>query len=189
MSKRLPPGQRWIGEPIVYDIAHVPPIDLSRVRLLLTGVVAIECELDGSDLEALRRIAVTRDFHCVARWSAKDIAWEGIATRTLVDLAKPLSDTAWVLAVCREGYTTGIPYERLVAEDSLVATHVNGAPLRPEHGHPLRLVVPTLHAWKSAKYLKEPRFLTERERGFLEERGCHSIGDPWRKERLDEPGS
>lgn len=189
-DEQTPPSrQRWIGEPIVYDIAPVPPIDLSRVWLLLTGAVAIECELDGSDLEALPRIAVTRDFHCGTRWSAKDIAWEGIATRTLVDLAKPLPDTAWVLAVCREGYTTGTPYERLVVEDSLVATHMNGAPLRPEHGHPLRLVVPTLHAWKSAKYLKEPRFLTERERGFLEERGYHSIGDPWREERLDEPGS
>ncbi len=184
MTERLPPGQRWIDEPIVYDIAHVPPIDLSEARLLLTGAVANERELTWADLVALPRIAVTRDFHCVTRWSVKDVEWEGIATRTLTDLAMPLPGVTWVLAVCREGYTTGVPYERFIAEDSLVATRMNGEPLRPEHGCPLRLVVPSLYAWKYAKYLTELRFLTERRRGFWEERGYHDVGDPWREERF-----
>ena len=164
------------------------PIELSEARLRLTGAVANERELTWADLEALPRIAVTRDFHCVTRWSVKDIAWRGIATRTLVDLARPLPGVTWVLALCREGYTTGIPYERFVAEDSLVATHMNDKPLAPEHGQPLRLVVPSLYAWKYAKYLAELRFLTERRRGFWEERGYHDVGDPWREERFREPG-
>ena len=188
MSERLPPGQRWIDEPIVYDIAHAAPIELSEARLRLTGAVANERELTWADLEGLPRIEVTRDFHCVTRWSVKDIAWRGIATRTLVDLARPLPGVTWVLALCREGYTTGIPYERFVAEDSLVATHMNDKPLAPEHGQPLRLVVPSLYAWKYAKYLAELRFLAERRRGFWEERGYHDVGDPWREERFREPG-
>ena len=188
MNERLPPGQRWIAETIVYDIARVAPIDSLRARLRLTGAVANELVLTWAELGALPRIAVTRDFHCVTRWSVKDVAWEGIATRTLVNLAKPLPTVTWVLAVCREGYTTGVPYEHFIAEDSLVATHRSGAPLRPEHGHPLRLVVPSLYAWKCAKYLTELRFLSERQRGFWEERGYHDVGDPWREERFREQG-
>jgi DMSO/TMAO reductase YedYZ molybdopterin-dependent catalytic subunit len=186
MSERLPPGQRWIDEPVVYDITGVPPINSFDAQLRLTGAVANELVLTRPDLDALPRVSVTRDFHCVTRWSVKDVEWEGISTRTLVNLAKPLRNVTWVLAVCREGYTTGVPYEHFVDEDSLVATHRNGAPLRPGHGHPLRLVVPSLYAWKSAKYLTELRFLTERQRGFWEERGYHDVGGPWREERFRE---
>lgn len=188
MKERLPPGQRWIDEPIVYDITRAPPIDSSEARLRLTGAVANELVLTRPDLDALPRVSMTRDFHCVTGWSVKDVEWEGIATRTLVELAKPLPTVTWVLAVCREGYTTGVPYEHFVDEDSLIATRMNGEPLLPEHGHPLRLVVPSLYAWKYAKYLTELQFLTERQRGFWEERGYHDVGDPWREERFRRRG-
>lgn len=187
MNERLPPGQRWIDEPIVYDIAHVPPIDSSEARLRLTGEVENEIALTWPDLEALPWVSGMRDFHCVTGWSVKDVVWEGIATRTLVDLAKPLSTVTWMLAICREGYTTSIPYEHFIAEESLVATRRNGKPLLPEHGHPLRLVVPSLYTWKYAKYLTELRFLRRRQRGFWEERGYHDVGDPWREERFHGP--
>jgi DMSO/TMAO reductase YedYZ molybdopterin-dependent catalytic subunit len=184
MSERLPPGQRWIDEPIVYDIAHVPPIDSSEARLHLAGAVANELVLTRADLDALPRVSVVRDFHCVTGWSVKDVGWAGVSTRTLVSLAQPLPEVTWVLAVCREGYTTSVSYEHFADGDSLVASHMNGVPLRPEHGHPLRLVVPSLYAWKYAKYLTELRFLTELRRGFWEERGYHDVGDPWREERF-----
>jgi DMSO/TMAO reductase YedYZ molybdopterin-dependent catalytic subunit len=170
----------------VYDIASAPPIAPSEAKLVLRGALASEIELSWTDLEALPRISVKRDFHCVTRWSVRGIEWEGVATRTLVDLAKPQSGVAWVLAICHEGYTAAIPFERFIAEDSLVATRMDGAPLAPEHGRPLRLVVPSLYAWKSAKYLSELHFLTERRRGFWEERGYHDVGDPWREERFRE---
>lgn len=82
------------------------------------------------------------------------------------------------MAVCREGYTTGVPYEHFIGEGSLVATHMNGEPLAHEHGHSLRLVLPSLYKWKYAKYLTELRLLTERQRGFREEQGHYGVGDP-----------
>ncbi len=184
MENRLPPGQRWIDAPIVYDIAHVPPINVEDARLLLAGAVARERSLRWAELAGLPTFSVMRDFHCVTRWSVKDVIWEGIATRTLVDLVEPTPDASWILAVGRDGYTTGVPYDHFIAEGSLVATRMNGESLLPEHGHPLRLVIPSLYAWKYAKYLAEIRFLTERPRGFWEERGYHDVGDPWREERF-----
>lgn len=187
MDKRLPSGQRWIDEPIVYDIARVAPIDAAEARLGLGGAVEAERDLAWTDLEALPRIAVTRDLHCVTRWSVRDVSWAGISTRTLVELVRPLPQVTWVLAIGRDGYTTGIPFERFVAADSLVATHMNGAVLPAEHGHPLRLVVPSLYAWKCAKYLTGLQFLTTRRRGFWEERGYHDVGDPWKQQRYRGP--
>lgn len=184
MNERLPPGQRWIDVPIVYDIARVPPVDLSEYRLRITGAVERETSLSCQDLGSLRRVQLTRDFHCVTRWSVKDVRWEGVMTKVLIELVRPAADVAWVMAQGRDGYATNVPYEYFVKEDSLLATHMNGETLAPQHGYPLRLVIPSLYAWKSAKYVMELEFLTALRRGFWEKHRYHDVGDPRREERF-----
>jgi len=183
-AERLPPGQRWIDEPIVYDIGPVPAVTLDAFRLRVSGNVAEPTTLTWEEILALPRVRLTRDFHCVTAWSVKDVIWEGVPAREIAKRVSPHPGTRWVIAHGRDGYTTNIPYSDFVHPDSLLAYRMNGAPLPPEHGHPLRLVIPTLYAWKSAKYVEAIEFLPQLRRGFWEERGYHDHGDPWREERF-----
>lgn len=182
-ASQLPPGQRWVDRPIVYDVAPAGPVDLSSFRLRLHGAVKRSLELSWADLQALPRSRVVRDFHCVTAWSVRAIPWEGVLTAELVERVEPDSDARWVLARGRDGYSALVPFDAFTAPDSLVAYRMADAPLLPEHGYPLRLVVSSLYAWKSAKYLDELEFLRAPVRGFWEERGYHDRGDPWRGER------
>ncbi|MDD5263219.1 MAG: sulfite oxidase-like oxidoreductase [Candidatus Bipolaricaulis sp.] len=182
--KRLPPGQSWVEEPMVYDIGPVPPARLEDYRLRLSGEVTKPIELDWSEVQALPRTHVRRDFHCVTTWSVRGIVWEGIPTRILIDRVSVAPDVRWVLVRCRDGYSTDVPIDAFARRDALLADRMNGSILAPEHGAPLRLVVPCLYAWKSAKYVEELEFLSERRPGFWEQRGYHDRGDPWREERF-----
>jgi len=116
------------------------------------------------------------------------MAWEGVAASELVRLVQPSPDVRWVLAIGRDGYTTNVPYESFARPDTIVADRMGGSPLPREHGAPLRLVVPSLYAWKSAKYVEAIEFHRDLVRGFWEERGYHDRGDPWLEERFREPG-
>ncbi len=187
---RLPPGQSWVLEPIVYDIGPVPPVRLGNYRLRLSGAVRNPIELDWPEIQALPRTRVRRDFHCVTTWSVRGILWEGISTRTLLSRVSVAPDARWVLARCRDGYSADVPIDAFAHRDSLLADRMNGSLLAFEHGAPLRLVVPSLYAWKSAKYVEELEFLSARRPGYWENRGYHDRGDPWREERFRaEPGS
>ena len=117
-------------------------------------------------------------------WSVEDLAWEGVPAKTIVELVRPKAEVAWVMAHGREGYTTNVPYEHLLLEGSLLALRLGGGPLAPENGYPLRLVIPSLYAWKSAKYLVGLEFLSRLRQGYWEARGYHNTGDPWREERF-----
>ncbi|MEN6369798.1 MAG: molybdopterin-dependent oxidoreductase [Thermotogota bacterium] len=181
---RLPPGQSWVPEPIVYDIGPVPPTCLGDYRLRLSGAVRYPAELDWAAVQAFPHTRVRRDFHCVTAWSVRGILWEGISTRTLLSRLSVAPDVRWVLARCRDGYSTDVPIDAFARRDSLLADCMNGSPLAGEHGAPLRLVVPSLYAWKSAKYVEELEFLSARRSGYWEERGYHHRGDPWREERF-----
>ncbi len=132
-------------------------------------------------------VEVAADFHCVTGWSKRALSWEGVPTRHVVDLVRPKPSVIQVMAHCMEGYTTNVPLEYLQLEDTLLASRMNGKPLTPEHGAPLRLLVPQLYAWKSAKYLNGLEFQNEWEAGFWEKRGYHLIGDPWEEQRYSEP--
>jgi len=180
---RLPPGQRWIEQLVVYDIGPVPPVDLGSFRLRLFGEVENPLGLSWRDILALPKAAVTRDFHCVTTWSVKGLSWQGVAGRTIVELVRPKPAVTWVMARGRDGYSTNVPYGDLLREGSLLAYRLNGAPIPAENGYPLRLVVPSLYAWKSAKYLEGLEFLAPLRRGYWEARGYHDRGDPWREER------
>ena len=182
--ERLPPGQRWLEKPIVYSIGPVPPVDLDAFRLRVFGAVEDPVTLCWEEIMAMPCARLERDFHCVTTWSVKDIVWEGVRTRDLADRVSPDPEARWVLVRGRDGYTTNVPIEDFRRPDSLIAYGMNDEPLPGERGHPIRLVIPALYAWKSAKYVREIEFLVHRQRGFWEERRYHDRGDPWREERF-----
>ncbi|RMH80357.1 MAG: sulfite oxidase-like oxidoreductase [Acidobacteria bacterium] len=181
---RLPPGQRWISAPIVYDIVdHIPDWDMESYRFKVWGEVENPLELTYTQILSMPSVELLADFHCVTRWSVKDVLWEGVQTRYILELVKPKTHANFVLLHCLEGYTTNLPLSYLWEEDSLLAFKMQGKPIPKEHGYPLRLVVPKLYAWKSAKYVWGMELLREDVPGFWEQRGYNMRGDPWREER------
>lgn len=185
--RRLPPGQRWIDRLVVYDISRVEPADPAAFRISVGGRVGRPASLSLADVAAWPRTAIVRDVHCVTRWSVRDVAWEGVAAREVVRRVEPMADVRWVLVHGRDGYATNVPYEAFLRPDTLLADRMNGSPLPLEHGAPVRLVVPSLYAWKSAKYVDAIEFLPDLVRGFWEQRGYHDRGDPWGEERFRLP--
>ncbi len=181
---RLPPGQHWIQYPLVYDIVErVPDFDISRYRFKVWGEVENPIELTYDELLKLPSVELVADFHCVTRWSVKEIVWEGVPTQEIIKLVKPKPTARYVFVYCLEGYTTNMPLEYFAKEDSILAYKMFGEPLPKEHGWPLRLVVPQLYAWKSAKYVWGIEFMKEDKPGYWEQRGYHMLGDPWKEQR------
>ena len=133
---------------------------------------------------ALPRIAVRADMHCVTRWSRLDNLWEGVAIREILARAKPRPEAKYALAHGEAGFTANLPFSDLAQDDVLLADRNNGETLTPEHGFPLRLVVPRLYAWKSAKWIRGIEFVAEDAPGFWERNGYHMHGDPWKEERF-----
>ncbi|MDW8095291.1 MAG: sulfite oxidase-like oxidoreductase [Aquificaceae bacterium] len=181
---RLPPGQRWISSPIVYDIVdHIPQWDIDKYRFKVFGLVENPLEFRYEELLKMPSVELIADFHCVTRWSVKDILWEGIQTSSLLSLAKPKGEARYVMVHSLDGYTTNMPLEYLLYEDSLLAYKMNGQTIPLRHGYPLRLIVPRLYAWKSAKYVWGIELLAKDAPGYWEQRGYNMRGDPWKEER------
>lgn len=185
-AERIPPGQSRTLKWPVLDASGPPRLAAEQWQLLLTGLVSSEVKLDWEAFNELPRVKVFSDFHCVTRWSRLDNLWEGVSTRTLVELAGGLKpDARFVIAHGYDrGWTTNLPLELFLAEDSLVATHHDGTALTLEHGGPARLIVPQLYAWKSAKWLGALEFIEHDRAGFWERNGYHMNGDPWKEERF-----
>ena len=184
MDDRLPKGQRWVDKPYVYDVATVSPLDVKEYQLHLSGLIQTPTHLSWQQLLDLPCSRIVRDFHCVTTWSVKDVAWEGVRAQVLLDMVHPSPDASWVVIYCRDGYVTNVPFEAFSHPDSLLAYRMGDNPLPLEHGQPLRLVIPSLYAWKSAKYVNHLEFVPSLRRGFWEQRGYHDRGDPWREERF-----
>jgi DMSO/TMAO reductase YedYZ molybdopterin-dependent catalytic subunit len=181
---RVPPGQYLTEKWPVLTYGPVPQVDLATWRLALTGLVEAEKSLSWTDLQALPRVEVTADFHCVTRFSTLDNRWGGVGTREVLGQVAVRPEASHVLVHCAGGYTTNLPLEDFLAPEALLADRWGGAPLPVEHGGPLRLVVPHLYAWKSAKWVTGFELLPEDRRGFWEENGYHTYGDPWREQRF-----
>ena len=182
----LPRNQKFIKAPIVYDIvSDIPDWDMEKYRFRVWGEVEnpLEYTYEGL-LNSFEPVEVVADFHCVTKWSVPEIPWEGIQTKQLMEVAKPKPSAKWVKVHCLEGYTTVFPIEYLFKDDTILAYKMYGKPLPKRHGYPLRLVVPLLYAWKSAKYVWGLEILDHYEDGFWEERGYHPVGDPWKEERF-----
>jgi DMSO/TMAO reductase YedYZ molybdopterin-dependent catalytic subunit len=183
VAKRVPPGQRLVkGWPVLH-FGPIPPFNEEGWELQVFGLVENPYRLTYSELKALRTPNVAADMHCVTGWTTHDNDWEGVLFRTLAEKAGVQPEARWVIAHCEHGYTSNLSLEAMMDDDVLVAWANRGEPLEPEHGFPLRLVVPKRYAWKSAKWLRGLELSKHNSRGFWEVRGYHIHADPWREER------
>lgn len=182
---RLPPGQAATLKWPVLHYGSVPRFDAGSWDFKIVGLVGQPVRLSWQEFNALPRFEVTRDFHCVTRWSRFDNRWTGVAFRDVLKLAPPKPAASHVLVHAEQGFTANVPLADLDRDDVLFATHHDGEPLTPEHGYPLRLIVPHLYAWKSVKWTRGLEFLDRDVAGFWERNGYHMYGDPWREQRFD----
>ncbi|HEV7128117.1 MAG TPA: sulfite oxidase-like oxidoreductase [Ktedonobacterales bacterium] len=180
---RLPPGQYLTKKWPVLSYESTPRFDPAAYRFKVWGTVEQPFELTWDELRALPRTQLTTDIHCVTTWSRYDNAWEGIPVRAIIERAKPTADTQFVVAHSWTGYTTNLPYSDFAADDVLIAFNHDGAEIEAEHGGPVRLMVPRLYFYKSAKWLSGIEFLAKDRPGFWEVRGYHNHADPWQEER------
>jgi len=183
IAKRVPPGQRLVkGWPVLH-YGPIPKFDEATWDLKVFGLVENPFTLSYSELKALGPARVEADMHCVTGWSTLDNEWEGVPFRVLAERARPRPEAKWVITHCEYGYTSNLSLEAMDDDDVLVAWAHNGELLTPDHGFPLRLVVPKRYAWKSAKWLRGLEFSATNDRGFWEERGYHVHADPFAEER------
>jgi len=182
---RLPPGQSATLKWPVLHYGGVPRFDPATWDIKTWGEVAKPLRLTWDEFNALPRFDVTRDFHCVTRWSRFDNRWTGVAFRELMKRVQPKPAATHVLIHAEQGFTANVPLADLDREDVLLATHHDGEALTPDHGYPLRLIVPHLYAWKSVKWIRGLEFLDHDAAGFWERNGYHMYGDPWREQRFD----
>jgi DMSO/TMAO reductase YedYZ molybdopterin-dependent catalytic subunit len=183
--RAIPPGQKLAAGLKVQHYGPVPRFRPDSWRLTINGATedGKERHFDYREFQALPRTTARGDLHCVTKWTVLDNVWEGVAARTILDLVPPAPTVTHVMAWAEYGYSASLRLEDFASPRALLATHHNGAPLLPEHGFPLRLVVPHLYAWKGPKWLRAVEYLTDPVRGFWEERGYHIVGDAWREER------
>ena len=180
----MPPGQFVTTKFSVITYGAMPHIHLDQWRLRTWGLVELEQELNWQQFTSLPWTAVTADFHCVAQWSRLNNLWEGVLFRDLARLVKPKPQAAFVMVHCYGEYTTSLPLDVLMAEDVLLAHKHEGKELSPQHGWPLRLVVPSRYGWKSAKWVNVLEFMGKDRLGFWETQGYNNNADPWKEERF-----
>lgn len=186
ITHRLPPGQYLTERWPVLHYGSVPPFDPDTWDFRVFGEVEQPLRLTWEEFQRLPRVSVIADMHCVTRWSHLDNHWEGVAFRAILDLVKPKPSARFVLFHCDGGYTTNLPLAVVDDDDVLFALKHDGADLTPEHGFPVRVVVPKRYAWKSAKWVRAVEFLTEDRPGFWEQYGYHNNADFWKEERFAE---
>jgi DMSO/TMAO reductase YedYZ molybdopterin-dependent catalytic subunit len=177
---RVPPGQYVTDDFPVLSAGPTPHTRLDDWTFAIRG----DGELVSWTWEEFRQLpseTITRDIHCVTKWSKLDTTWEGVPVETLLDAAG--ADAPYLLAFCDGGYTTNLPVEDVVDGKAWVAFTYDGEPIDPEHGGPARLLVPHLYFWKSAKWVRGLQMLDENEPGFWETNGYHLRGDPWLEQR------
>jgi DMSO/TMAO reductase YedYZ molybdopterin-dependent catalytic subunit len=184
---RLPPGQVETRKWPVLHAGRVPEVNLTRWRLSVSGLVERPLSLTWDELAALPRQETACDIHCVTRWSRFDNTFGGVPVRAVLTLAGVRPEARYVLVHAEHGFTTNLPLADLDRDANLLALTHNGEPLTPEHGGPVRLLVPHLYFWKSAKWVTGFELLAEDRAGFWEEGGYHMRGDPWHEERFRRP--
>jgi DMSO/TMAO reductase YedYZ molybdopterin-dependent catalytic subunit len=180
---RLPPGQYLTEKWPVLHAGDVPRTDLATWDFRVYGEVETPITLSWEELAELPRVEATQDIHCVTRWSRFDTTFGGVPWSALAERAKPRPAARFAIAHAEQGFTANVPLSFLEAEGALLATHADGEPLTPEHGWPLRLVVPGKYFWKSAKWLRAIELTAVDRPGFWERYGYHNDADPWKEER------
>lgn len=182
---RLPPGQAATIKWPVLHYGSVPRFDPARWDFRIVGLVENRVRLTWDEFGRLPKTKVTSDFHCVTRWSRFDNEWEGVLFREVLKLVRLQPGASHVLVHAEQGFTANVPLGDLDHDNVLFATHHDGQPLTPDHGYPLRLVVPHLYSWKSVKWVRGIEFFDHDVPGFWEQNGYHMYGDPFKEQRFD----
>ena len=190
-AARVPPGQTLTKGFPVLTYGPTPQVAQEEWACRVFGLIAGEVTVGWEELMAMPQTTLTRDIHCVTTWSKLDTTWTGVRVAdflaAIADRTGPVSTEAGhVMQHCYGGYTTNVPLADFVEPDVLLAHTFEGRPLDAEHGGPVRLVLPKLYFWKSAKWLNGIEFLREDQPGFWERHGYHNYGDPWKEERFSE---
>ena len=181
---RVPAGQTLTKKWPVLHYSGVPIFtDMSKWQFRIFGEADNLFTLNWQEFRALPSVRRTSDFHCVTTWSRLDNTWEGVLFATLAERARVRPAARHAMLHSFDGYYTNVPLSWLMQDDVLFAWSHDGKPLTEEHGGPLRLVVPKLYAWKSAKWVGGVEFLNNDKRGYWEERGYHNRGEPFAEER------
>jgi DMSO/TMAO reductase YedYZ molybdopterin-dependent catalytic subunit len=183
---RVPPGQYVTEKWPVLHYGSVPRVDLTTWDFRVWGEVDDPFTFSWAEFKQMPRKSLRTDIHCVTRWSRLDIDFSGVPIQHILERASLKSSAHYVLAHCEQGYTANLPLDVLDDDDVLLADEGDGAPLAPEHGYPLRLVVPKRYFWKSAKWIRGLQFLPEDKLGFWERYGYHNDADPWKEERFSD---
>ena len=181
---RTPPGQKLTDKFPVLTYGDIPHIPLSEWTFTIDGLVDNKISSNWDEMMSREQTILTKDFHCVTQWSRLDNLWEGIKLKDLIKENNIKSNAKYALIYSYGGYTTNLLSEVLLEDDVLLAHKHDGNPLTAEHGGPMRLIVPRLYAWKSAKWVKGINFIETEELGFWENLGYHSYGDPWKEQRF-----
>jgi DMSO/TMAO reductase YedYZ molybdopterin-dependent catalytic subunit len=182
-SDRIPPGQQETDNWPVLHYGVIPRVDITKWSFTISGLVETEQKLNFEQFTSLPQVKVFSDIHCVTGWSKLDNYWEGVSAQVIKDLSTVLPEAKFVLIHAEKGFTTNLSLNDFLQPDVLFALGHNGEPLTAGHGYPVRLVVPRLYFWKSAKWVTGIEFMAKDRRGFWESYGYHNRGDPWLEER------
>jgi DMSO/TMAO reductase YedYZ molybdopterin-dependent catalytic subunit len=178
---RLPPGQYLVEDFPVLSAGPTPRTPLTEWTFSITGEIDQPKQWTWEEFRALPSETVTKDIHCVTKWSKLDTVWEGVSLDTLLTGVDTAAE--YVMAFSDGDYTTNLPLEDITGGKAWVAFAFGGQPLEPQHGGPARLLVPHLYFWKSAKWVRGLHLMADDEPGFWETYGYHMYGDPWREQR------
>lgn len=178
---RVPPGQYLVQDFPVLSAGPTPRVSLDDWDLSISGEVDEVRRWTWAEFRALPSETITRDIHCVTRWSKLDTIWEGVSVDTLLEGLE--FDAEYVVVSCDGGYTTNLPLDDVTDGKAWIAFAYDGEPLAAPHGGPARLLVPHLYLWKSAKWVRGLTLSDHDEPGFWESAGYHNRGDPWQEQR------
>jgi len=183
VADRLPPGQYLTEKWPVLHYGGVPRVDLATWDFTIDGLIEQPVRLSRDQLLALPRREVKSDVHCVTRWSLLDSTWTGVPISEVMKLVQLKPEATHVMVRAEQGFTANLSLDDFLRDENMLVDTRNGEPIPPEHGWPLRLFVPHLYFWKSAKWVRGLEFMHGDRPGFWEQYGYHMRGDPWQEER------
>lgn len=185
-DRSLPPGQSGRTDRPVRHYGPVPRVrDRDAWSMSFGGATKTDesFTVTLAELEQLPRTGLQADMHCAGKFTTLDNHWEGVLARDVVAAYPPLPGITEVIVYGQYGYSANVRLEDLLSDQAILATRQDGAPLAPEHGFPVRLVIPHLYSWKGPKWFRGWEYLLQPRRGFWEERGYHLRGQVWAEER------
>jgi DMSO/TMAO reductase YedYZ molybdopterin-dependent catalytic subunit len=182
-ATRLPPGQRLVKDWPVLDLGVQPDVPARKFRLDIDGMVRRPISMTLEEFMALPQAERVSDMHCVTQWSRYDNRWKGVSARTLLAMVEPKDEARHVVFHSHDGYTTNVRLDQFDQPDVLLVHQWEGEPISRQHGGPVRVLIPRLYLWKSAKWVRRIELTGADRPGFWEVRGYHNNGDPWNEER------